>query len=84
MTASGEFGVLALVGGPFGGPNLLTVIGLGLPGAILLGSGFVIAGSYGNDYTRFGLGVAMLLFGSLLFLGSVIMLFGWAVKTLRS
>jgi hypothetical protein len=53
-----------------GGPNLLTVVVLGLPGSVLIAAGFVIAGIGGDkDYVKFGVGMGMLLFGSLLFVG---------------
>jgi hypothetical protein len=64
------------------GPNLFTVIVLGLPGAVLLGFGFFLGANY--EGLRFGVGMAMLLFGLLLFIGAVIMLIGWAIRTFKT
>ncbi|HVN69902.1 MAG TPA: hypothetical protein VMU38_09685 [Candidatus Binatia bacterium] len=68
-----------------GAPNLFTVVVLGLPGAVFVAAGFVLAGIGGDrDYVKFGIGLGMLLFGSLLFVASAVMLIGWAVKAFRS
>jgi hypothetical protein len=75
--------MLVLMDKQLGKPNLLTVIVLGLPGAALLATGFVLGATYGAG-PLWALGLAMLLFGLLLFIGAIIMLIGWAVKVLRA
>lgn len=59
------------------------MIVLGLPGAALLSGGFVLGGEHAAGLW-FGVGLAMLLFGLLLFIGASIMLIGWAIRALKS